>query len=435
MSPPSRLGHVARLLGSRAYATYTAGNAASLIGTWMHRVAVGWLTWELTQSATWLGAIAFADLFPSVLVAPFAGAAADRWDRLRILRLAAMAALGLAIALFVLSAVGALDILALFSLTLALGIVTGIAQPARLALIAGLVPRADLTTAVAINSIVFNLARFIGPMLAGLAISGSGVALVFAVNALSYGAFLVALLRLPHVSEQLRPGAAEDRRDTDSLGAALAVGLRYVLGHSAFAPLLGLLLITNLCGRPFVELLPGFAARVFAAGPEGLALMTSAIGLGAIAGAAWLIGRSETRRLALVTILSTLSLAVAIILFILTETLLVALPVLFVAGTAMVGAGVGTHTLLQLAVAPALRGRVLALYGLIFRGGPALGALLIGPIADRVGLAMPVGAGAIVVAMAAAALLWRRRSFIAALDSARTAAGSGHDGERAGQVK
>lgn len=432
MLPSSRLSRVTRVLGGGPYATFTAGNAASLVGTWMHRVAVGWLTWELTHSAAWLGAIAFADLFPTVIVAPLAGAAADRCNRLRILRIAAAIAAGLAAALFALSLVGTLSIFALFAVTLGLGIVTGIGQPARLALIAALVPREDLTTAVAINSIVFNLARFIGPALAGIAISGGGVTLVFAANALSYAAFLLALFRLPGAcgeqgqSEESPCGPGDPGgpggRGGSSFGRELVAGLRYTARHPAIAPLLGLLLVTNVCGRPFVELLPGFAVRVFDAGPQGLALMTSAIGLGAIAGAAWLIGRSETQRLAAVTILSTLTLAVAISLFVMTDRLVLALPILVLAGTAMVGAGVGTHTLLQLIVAPAMRGRVLSLYGLIFRGGPAIGALSMGPLADRVGLSAPVGAGALIVAAATLTLFLRYRTFVGSLELARNEA-------------
>lgn len=417
MSQPSRLHQVVRVLGQRTYGTYAAGNAVSLIGTWMHRVAAGWLAWEITHSATWLGIVAFADLFPTVVTAPLAGAAADRWDRLWILRVTAAVAAALAAALFVLSIAGVLGIFALLSVTLGLGLITGIAQPARLALIASLVPREDLTTAVAINSIVFNLARFVGPALAGVTIVGGGVALVFALNALSYAAFFVALSRLPGEVAEQDPVRA--RRGGGSLGSDLVEGLQYTLAHRGIAPLLGLLVITNVCGRPFTELLPGFAAQVFGTGADGLAMMTSAIGLGAVFGAAWLIGQSAPRRLAAVTVLSTLGLAVAIAFFIESPRLAYALPVLAAAGAAMVGAGVGTQTLIQLSVAPAMRGRVLALYGLIFRGGPALGALVMGALADRVGLALPIGVGAGVVAVATLGLFLRYRPFVAALEAGR----------------
>lgn len=418
MSKSGAFRRIAGVLRQPAYGAYTAGNALSLIGTWMQRIAVGWLAWKLTGSAAWLGAVAFADLFPTVLVAPLAGAAADRWDRRRILRATVTVNLGQAMVLGVLAASGRLDIWALLAATLVAGIATGVGQPARLALVASLVSRDDLPTAVAINSIVFNVARFIGPALAGVLISAGGVALAFAGNALSFAAFLVALSRL-RIEEEGRapegPGAG--------LGRDLAAGLRYAVQHPGIGPLLAMLVVTNVFGRPFVELLPGFAAQVFAAGPQGLALMTSAIGLGAIVAGAWLAGRDGTRGLVSVTVTSTLLLAVTIAAFVATDRLVLALPVLAVSGMVMVGAGVGTHTLLQLAVAPSMRGRVLSLYGLIFRGGPALGALAMGPVADRLGLAWPVAAGAVVLAATAAVLMTRRRRLSRHLLGAEGSAG------------
>ena len=401
---------IAGVLSQRTYGTYTAGNGLSLIGTWMQRIAVGWLAWELTGSAAWLGAVAFADLFPSVLVAPLAGALADRWDQRKMLCVTVAVNLAQAALLGALSAAGRLDIGALLGATLISGIATGIGQPARLALVASLVARDDLPTAVAINSIVFNLARFVGPALAGVLIGSGGVTVAFLGNALSFLAFLAALARL-RIEQEHRAPAGQG----GGLGRDLLEGVRYAARHPGIGPLLGLLVVTNIFGRPFVELLPGFAAQVFAAGPQGLAMMTSAIGCGAIVAGTWLAGREGTRGLVGVTISSSLLLAVTIGLFVATDRLLFALPVLAVSGMVMVGAGVGTHTLLQLAVAPAMRGRVLALYGLIFRGGPAVGALLMGPVADRLGLAAPVAAGASLLAIGASVLMTRRRKLSAHL--------------------
>jgi predicted MFS family arabinose efflux permease len=416
MPRASGLRRIARVLRQPTYGTYTAGNGLSLLGTWMQRIAVGWLAWELTGSAAWLGAVAFADLFPTVVVAPLAGAAADRWDRRRILCATVLVNLVQAVALAVLSATGRLDIWTLLGATLISGIATGVGQPARLALVASLVARDDLPVAVAINSIVFNVARFVGPAVAGVLIGGGGVALAFAGNALSFLVFLAALARLRIEREERPPSGKES-----GLGRELVDGFRYAAGHPGIGPLLGLLVVTNIFGRPFVELLPGFAGQVFAAGPEGLAMMTSAIGGGAILAGAWLAGREGTGGLVTVTVSSSLLLALTIVLFVATDRLLFALPVLAISGMVMVGAGVGTHTLLQLAVAPSMRGRVLALYGLIFRGGPALGALLMGPIADRFGLAAPVAAGAGVLAIGASVLMTRRRTLSAHLLEANPA--------------
>src|SRR6516164_7619085 len=199
---------IASLSGSRLalplrnanYGIYIAGSAVSLIGTWMQRIAVGWLTWQLTHSGLWLGIVAFADFFPVLLVGPIAGAAADRWDRLRVVQTSQCILLVQAAVLFALTASGHMNIGLLVALTAFQGVIVAFNQPARLALVPSLVAQADLASAVAINSVVFNLARFIGPMLAGPAIVWSGVAAAFAANAISYIASLLALVSISIVS-------------------------------------------------------------------------------------------------------------------------------------------------------------------------------------------------------------------------------------------
>jgi MFS family permease len=190
---------IALPLRNANFGLYSAGSAVSLIGMWMQRIAIGWLTWEMTKSGLWLGIVAFADFFPVLLIGPIAGAAADRWDRLRVVKTSQTISLLQATTLFALTAGGHMNIAMLVALTAFQGIVVAFNQPARLALVPSLVAETDLASAVAINSIVFNLARFIGPMFAGLAIVWSGVSAAFAANALSYVAFLAALARI-HVA-------------------------------------------------------------------------------------------------------------------------------------------------------------------------------------------------------------------------------------------
>ena len=185
---------ILRTLGNPDYGLYTLGNGVSLIGMWMQRVSIGWLTWELTHSGTWLGAVAFADLFPSVFIGLIGGVAADRLDRVRVIMVCQGAAMLLAVLLGALTLAGQVTPELLFALVFVGGVVIGFNQPSRLALVPSLVPRESLTTAVAINSIVFNIARFIGPAIAGLVIVASDVAWAFFANAASYLALLVALV-------------------------------------------------------------------------------------------------------------------------------------------------------------------------------------------------------------------------------------------------
>jgi predicted MFS family arabinose efflux permease len=404
MSILAGLGNISRTLAHRDFGVYVAGNGVSLIGTWMQRIGVGWLAWELSHSGAVLGLVAFADLFPGVLIGPFGGALADRADRLRVIKVAQTLIMLQALALFVLTASGAITVPLLVALVLAQGAVIGFNQPARLALIPSLVPRPHLATAVAINSIVFNTARFIGPALAGVVIVALDVSAVFALNALSFLGFLFALSRL-----RLPPSAAP--RSRRSMLGAIADGLRYALRHPGIGPILVLQAVLAVCARPFVELLPGFAAEIFGRGAPGLALLSSTIGIGAIAGGLWLAQRPGQTGLPRIVLATSVMTALTVLAFALCRWFWPAVGCVALAGFAMVVAGAGTQTVLQTAVDEHMRGRVLSLFGLIFRGGPALGALAMGAASEALGLQAPLTAGAL-IGLVAALLLWRRRDAI-----------------------
>lgn len=392
MSAPAGLVGLARVLRERDYAIYCSGNSVSLIGTWVQRIATGWLTWEMTGSGAWLGLMAFADLAPAVLVGPLAGAVADRADRLRLIRIGQFLCFIIASILCVLAATGLIGIYSLLALTLASGVVQAFIQPVRLSLISALVPRDKLPGAVAINSIIFNVARFVGPAIAGLAIAGSGVGLAFGINAASFAVFLIALTRIrAHHSDQ------PVRRDKVGLGADLVAGFRYTTGHPGLAAMFVLLIATCLGARPVVELLPGFADVVFDAGATGLAVLTSSIGIGAVLGGLWIGGRPDPARLPRTVAASAVLLSLALLAFIAVSDLHLAVPAMVVSGFAIAITGIGSQTIIHLAVASEMRGRVLSMYGVVFRGGPALGALAIGAVSDKVGLAPPFALAALMI--------------------------------------
>ena len=407
MFPSAGPRRILRVLKSPNYRIYTTGSSVSLVGMWMQRVAVGWLAWELTGSAAWLGILAFAELCPTVVIAPLAGALADRLDRLKALRLGQSLMFLQSLSLFSLTVSDLITIWWLLALTLFHGIVVAFNQPNRLALVPSLVARDDLPAAVALNSVIFNTARFVGPAAAGVAIVTFGVAIAFAAKTLASAWFILALYRisLPHRAEDGGPGAA-------GALAGIAEGLGYVRRHGAIGPLLLLLAAASVCARPFVELLPGFADAVFARGAPGLAMMTATLGLGAMLTGLWLAGRDPARPLAPLALASPLLVAVALFGFVAAPSLALALPALFLAGAGAVTSGIATQTVLQLAVAGPLRGRVMALYGLIFRAGPGLGALVMGAASEFFGLRLPVAAGALLTVLAWA-LVWRRRAAIA----------------------
>jgi predicted MFS family arabinose efflux permease len=247
---------------------------------------------------------------------------------------------------------------------------------------------------------------------AGIAIVAGGVSRAFALNAISFALFLVALARV-----KLAPDAAEGPpRARQGLGGALAEGIGYVVRHAGIAPLLLLLIVTSIGVRPLVELMPAFASRVFASGAEGLAILTASVGVGAIVGGLWLAGRGEPQGLTAVVLRSIGAMGVITILFAVSGRLWLAAPLLAVSGFFVVCAGVGTQTLIQLSVDAAMRGRVLSLYGLIFRGGPAIGALAMGTASDFVGLRWPVITGATLVILAWAVARTRAARIRASLE-------------------
>jgi MFS family permease len=387
------------------YGLYVAGSGVSLIGTWMQRISIGWLTWELTHSGLWLGIIAFADFFPVLLVGPVAGAAADRWDRLRVVKTSQTLSLIQATVLFALTASGHINIGLLVLLAALQGVLVAFNQPARLALVPSLVGEADVASAVAINSVIFNCARFIGPMLAGLVIVWSGVPAAFAANALSYVAFLLALTRI-----RLSP-AATTRAKPRGFKADLREGLRYTATHPAIASVLVLLIAIGIGARPLNELLPGFAAQVFNSGAGGLSILASATGAGAIIGGLWLGHRAPSSGLTSVALAASFASALAAVMVSATDSMWIAVPAVAAFGFCVSSAGIAIQTIVQLAADRDMRGRAMGVYGVIFRGAPTIGALAAGLASTSLGLRWPIIAGAGIV-VAASAWAYRNRHLI-----------------------
>jgi predicted MFS family arabinose efflux permease len=387
--PASGFDNIPRAFAQRNYRIYTTGNGISLIGWWLQRVAVGWLTWTLTHSGTWLGLVSLADFLPVLVLSPFAGVLADRRDRVWIIRITQLCGCAQASLLAVLVAADAITVEMLFGLVLLLGIASAISQPSRLSLVPTLVDRASLPSALAINSVIFNLARFIGPAIAGVLIAEVGVAAAFAANAVSYIAFQISLAQL----RDLPPQPVFERQN--AIRASIEA-YAYASRHPGIGPMLLLFLVTTIGTRGFIELFPGFADSVFARGPQGLSMLTSAVGLGAICGGAWMVLRPAITGLAAVVLGHTLMMSLAILAFTATDRFYLALPCVLVAGAAMTITGTGAQTLIHAAVDSRMRGRVMALYGMIFRAGPAVGAVLMGTASEHLGLRLSLAIGALV---------------------------------------
>lgn len=416
MVSSAAFARLTRAFKSRNFTLFVWGNAFNLIGFWMQRIVVGWLAWEFTHSGAWLGIIAFADLAPTLVISPIAGAVVDREDRLSLAKLTQFLAMLQSLALAGLAWTGALTIWWLLILTVCNGVIFSFWQPTRLALIPSLVAPADLSSAVALNSVIFNVARFIGPAIAGFLLIHGGPVLAFAGNSLTFIAILISLgwIRLPSQERG-------QRRDSRIL-ADIAAGYRYAARHPGIGPSLVLMSASCVFSRPVFELLPGFAAEVFGRGAAGLSALASVTGIGAIGAGLWLGSRASITGLTRIMVGNVLLLAVCLLAFVATHNFWFGLASLGVAGVALVISGAGGQTLVQGAVDKAMRGRVMALYGMILRSGPALGALSMGMASDVVGLRLPVALGGVLTL----AVWWwtvkRLRTMTSALEEQPTAA-------------
>ena len=402
----SGYGGIVRALSERNYRLFTIGSALALVGMWTQRIAIGWLTWELTKSPAWLGLIAFADLFPTVVFSPIAGALADRIDRQTIMKVTQTLAMGQSIALTALVFLGWAEPWTLFGLTLFLGIVMSFNTAARLAMVAGMVSRENIGAAVALNAGLFNLARFLGPAVGGFIIVHWGAGGAFAFNSLSFLSMLVGL----YMMRDLYPDPLAGKK-TGILRQTYE-GLSYAVRHPGIGPMLLALTAVGVGIKPFIDLLPGISDLIYGMGAQGLSMLTSAAGLGALATAIWLAQRGSVKKLSLFALISLPIGAAAVMLLAATDIFLVGLVCAFMCGACMTVNGTSTQTLMQNAVESGMRGRVMSLYGVIFRGTPALGALMMGSASEAVGLpAVFVAGGALSVA--AAIWLWGRRAVVA----------------------
>ncbi len=400
-------GALLRALAAPNFRNFAIGSGCSMIGTWTQKLAVGWLTWKLTELGTWLGVISFADILPGVALLPLTGAVADRVDRLRLLRTTQILLFAQAAALALITASGWMNIWILFALTLCSGTITAFNQPVRLAVVPNLVDRHDMAAAIGIHSMLFNVARFVGPAIAGAVIAGVGLGAAFAVNACTYIINSIALIFVRMVQEEELPA----RKPIRDIPGEMIAALRYGAGHPGIGGMMLLQFITGICVRPYVELLPGFAAKVFDQGVHGLAMMTSTIGIGAILGGLWISQRGRVSGLFTISNTMLLILIGALLVFSQLQSFWPALVMLAFGGFCMSAMGVSQQILVQSAVEGGMRGRILGLYGLLSRGAPGLGALIMGAFSSRVGLQAPIAGGAI-LCLFVWYWYWRRRALM-----------------------
>jgi MFS family permease len=367
-----------RSLRHRNFRLFLGGQMISLIGTWMQSVAQSWLVYRLTGSPVLLGAVGFANQIPVFMLSVFGGTVADRFNRRYVVIATQVSSMILALTLATLTFTGIVQVWHILTLATLLGMVNAFDIPARQSFLLEMVTRDDLPNAIALNSSMFNGARIVGPAIAGVLVGVIGEAWCFLGNGLSYIAVLAGLL-------MMRIERDVSSRRTQSTFESIVEGFRFVSHTRPIWTILALLGVVSLVGTPYTVLMPVFAETILHGGPSALGVLMSATGLGALTGALFLARRSGFRGLGRMIAASAVAFGITLILFSLSKTLWLSVVLLFPVGFSMMTQTASSNTLIQAMVPDELRGRVMAVYTMVFMGMAPFGALFAGTVADLLG--------------------------------------------------
>ncbi|OGO55012.1 MAG: hypothetical protein A2Z32_13615 [Chloroflexi bacterium RBG_16_69_14] len=395
-----------RAFRHRNYRLFFAGQAISLVGTWMQQVAQAWLVLELTHDPVWLGIVAAVQFIPIMVLGLFAGVAADALPKRRVLLCTQIAMMILAAILAVLTVSGVVEVWMILGLAFLLGVAGAVDMPVRQSFAIELVGREDIGTAVALNSAMFNGARVVGPAAAGLAIAAFGVGPAFVINALSFLAVIVGLRMMDERELQVptriaRPGSAR------AVVRNLSEGLGYV--RRTQIVLLAVVVVGTVAtvGMNFGVLIPAFAQGELASGAAGYGFLMAASGIGSLLAAVRLVFGGRPRPVRLATgalILGAASLALA-----LTREFPVALGLMVLVGFGSIFMAATGNATIQLAVPDQLRGRVMSVYTTVFSASVPVGGLAMGAVASGFGVPVAIAlGGALSVVVGLGALAWGR---------------------------
>ena len=372
------MSHAWRALRHRNFLLFFGGQTISLIGTWMTRIATAWLVYRLTHSALLLGTVSFAGQIPTFLVAPFAGVWIDRWDRRQVLVWTQTLAMVQSFALAGLTFSGHITIHWILFLSVMQGIINAFDMPGRQSFMVQMVEdRADLSNAIAINSSMVNVARLIGPSLAGMLIAVTSEAWCFLIDGISYIAVIASLLMMHvHVPAIVRKATSTFHE--------MKEGWSYVSGFLPIRTILMLFAVVSLMGMPFVVLMPVFAATVLHGGPHTLGFLMGAMGVGALASALSLAVRRNVRGLIRMIPVAAGVFGLGLIGFGLSSTFWLSMAMVLVAGAGMMQGMAASNTIIQTLVDEDKRGRVMSYYTMAFMGMAPFGSLLAGTMAHAI---------------------------------------------------
>ena len=381
MNLPAKIKNIKlpRALRSRNYRLFFAGQGISLIGSWMTQVATVWMVYNLSDSPWMLGVVGFTSQIPTLILLPFAGVLIDRWNRHRVIIATQILAMVQSLALAFLALTGVVNIGQLLVLSLFQGGINAFDAPARQAFVPELVEKKeDLANAIAINASMFNGARLIGPAIAGLLIATVGPSYCFLIDGLSYIAVIAGLLAM-----QLKPRkiAATNTKPLQRLKE----GFVYSFGFPPIRAILVLLALVSFAGMSHTVLVPIFATKILHGGPQTLGFLMAASGVGAFAGAIYLIGRKSVLGIGKLIAISPAIMGIGLIGFGLSRILWLSLIMMLFVGFGFIIQFAGGNTFLQTIVEDDKRGRVMSIYTMAFFGVTPFGNLVAGALANYIG--------------------------------------------------
>jgi len=393
---------VFRAMQSRNYRLYFYGQSVSLIGTWMQRTAVSWVVYTMTHSSFMLGLSLFCTQFPSFLLSAAGGVVSDRYHRFRVLLVTQVASGVQSLLLAGLIFAGWYNVWTILGFGVVLGMINAFDVPARQAMVYDMVDdKENLPNALALNSSMVNLARLIGPAIAGFILHKFGYGLCFALNAASFVAVIVSLLRM-------RLPAYERRVRTKNAFGDLKEGFRYLRDTPSIASVILMLATMSLFVIPYATVLPIYAKDIFHGNAATFGVIDSFIGLGAISGALYLATRTKSTEASRKKILrtNTIIFGIGLLCFAYTRWFPLAMVFAVISGFGMMAQTTITNTIIQTTVAPEMRGRVISYFAMSYFGMMPVGSLLVGAVSQYAGAPNTVFAEGF-IALVVVAVFWK----------------------------
>ena len=383
-----------RAFRSKSFRIFYAGQGLALLGNWMQAVAMSWLVYRVTGSALLLGVTAGAQQLPVLFLSPIAGVWADRVNRRRLLVLIQSLAFIQALTLAALTFAGAVQVPHLIALALLLGIITSFETPTRQAFLLDLIEhREDLPNAIALQSMLFQSTRFVGPSVAGLLLAALGEAWCFLANAICYLAIIATYAAVRVKSRRPPQTGVEWWRQ-------LASGFAYAFGFTGTRRLLLLLMTVGFFTAPWQSLMPIFAGETFSGDSKTFGFLIGAVGLGAVAGTFVLAARSSVRGLGRIVASTTVAAGAALVGFSLSGALWLSLVFLAVFGAGLVVTAASINTILQTVAEEDKRARIISMYVMCFLGFAPIGNFVAGALAEAIGAHWTLLSCGVVVALA-----------------------------------